>query len=134
MDKVLIADLGLEGGGATIYGRQQHGTWFFWLEGTSMDLDENDDEIWRSWSSQPVQDLSLVLPKEWPLFYPSKLNPEFFDWFRKNYDKHVRNRVRISSAPSGSTCIHVGCGCFMDRSKMIDRPHTHHRNRFISKG
>jgi hypothetical protein len=84
MDKVLIADMGVEGGGARIYGRQRDGIWSFWLEGTSIDLDENDDEIWRSWESQPVQDLSLALPNERPLFYPSRLNPEFLDWFRKN--------------------------------------------------
>jgi hypothetical protein len=80
MDKLLIADIGVEGGGARIYGRQKDGIWSFWPEGTTIDLDENDDEIRRSWGSQPVQNHSLALPKEWPLFYPSKLNPEFLDW------------------------------------------------------
>ena len=48
MDKVLIADIGVEGGGTMIYGRQLQGVWSFWTEGTSMDLDENDDEVLRS--------------------------------------------------------------------------------------
>jgi hypothetical protein len=87
MDKVIIADMGVEGGGITIYGGQSEGVWSFWTEGTSMDLDENDDEIWRSWSSEPVSSLDLLLPKEWPLFHPSKIHPDFVSWFREAYEK-----------------------------------------------
>jgi hypothetical protein len=86
MDKVTIAEIGVEGGGVTIYGIQSQGVWTFWTEGTSMDLDENDDEIWRSWSSEPVSSLDLVLPKDWPLFHPIEVHPDFVDWFRSNYD------------------------------------------------
>ena len=49
-------------------------------------MDENDDEEWRSWESKPVDDLSLALPDEWPLFFPIKIAPEFLDWFRENYE------------------------------------------------
>jgi len=52
-----------------------------------MDLDENDDEVWRSWSSDPVADLDLVLPREWTLFYPLAIHPEFLAWFRDAYEK-----------------------------------------------
>ena len=51
-----------------------------------MDLDENDDEVWHSWSSEPVSDLGLVLPKDWPLFHPVQIHPEFLGWFRANYE------------------------------------------------
>ena len=61
MDKVLIADIGVEGGGVTIFGKMSESVWSFWTEGTSMDLDENDDEVWRSWSSEPVSGCSLPL-------------------------------------------------------------------------
>jgi hypothetical protein len=91
-DKVVIADIGVEGGGVTIYGSQLTGVWTFWTEGTSMDLHENDGEEWRSWSSKPVNSLDPVLPKEWPTFYPRKFHPGFVCWFRANYN-HVRAQL-----------------------------------------
>ena len=45
MDKVVVADIGMEGGGITIYGIRSDGAWSFWTEGTSIDLDENDHEV-----------------------------------------------------------------------------------------
>ncbi len=87
MDKILVADIGVEGGGITIFGGQAEGVWSFWTEGTTIDLDENDHEIWRSWSSQPVSALELVLPRDWPIFYPSTIHPDFVEWFRANYDR-----------------------------------------------
>ena len=87
MNKILIADIGVEGGGTTIFGSQTGGIWSYWTEGTSMDLDDNDDEVWRSWSSVPVSSLDLVVPAEWPMFYPSKIHPDFLEWFRANYAK-----------------------------------------------
>jgi hypothetical protein len=68
MDKVTIAEIGVEGGGVTIYGIQSQGVWTFWTEGTS------------------VSSLDLVLPKDWPLFHPIEVHPDFVDWFRSNYD------------------------------------------------
>ena len=47
MDKVAIVEMGVEGGGITIYGSQSDGVWSFWTEGSSMDLDDNDEEVWR---------------------------------------------------------------------------------------
>ena len=41
----------------------------------------------RRSASEPVQGLSLVVPDEWPLYYPGEINPAFLDWFRNNYDK-----------------------------------------------
>lgn len=87
MDKVIIADIGVEGGGITIYGSRSDGVWSFWTEGSSMYLDDNDDEAWRSWTSEPVSSLDLVVPKDWPIFYPSKIHPDFVEWFRASYDK-----------------------------------------------
>jgi CpXC protein/HIRAN domain len=86
MDKGIIAEIGMEGGGVTIFGKQLEQGWTFWTEGSSMDLDENDDEVWHSWSSEPVSDLDLALPKDWPLFYPVQIHPEFLGWFRANYE------------------------------------------------
>src|SRR5258707_451573 len=86
-DKLLVARMGVEGGGSAIYGRGAGGNWSFWEEGTSMDIDENHDEVWRSWSKDPVSDLNLVLPREWPLFYPVTIHPAFLGWFRQAYEK-----------------------------------------------
>jgi hypothetical protein len=86
VERVRIAEIGIEGGGRTVYGRQSHGIWSFWAEGTSMDLDENDDEVWRAWTSEPVPDLALVLPRDWSLFHPGTIHPDFLGWFRRNYD------------------------------------------------
>jgi hypothetical protein len=87
MEKITVADLGVEGGGLTMYGTRTGNSWSFWSEGTSIALDENDDEIWKTWSSEPVSDLHLVVPSNWPLFYPLKIHPAFRGWFRENYDK-----------------------------------------------
>ena len=55
--------------------------------GRFIDLDENDDEIWSSWSSDGVNDLELVLPADWALFCPVQIPPDFLDWFRAAYEK-----------------------------------------------
>jgi hypothetical protein len=87
MDKIVIADIGVEGGGTTIYGARSQGVWSFWTEGTSIDLDEDDHEVWRSWSTEPVSSLELLVPNDWPMYYPSAIHPEFLGWFRDHYEK-----------------------------------------------
>ncbi len=84
--KVVIACMGTDGGGITIFGRQVAGVWSFWTEGTTIDLDANDLEIWRSWESEPVADLAPLLPENWPLFYAETIHPEFVTWFRQAYE------------------------------------------------
>lgn len=87
MDKLLIAILGLEGGGFAVYGKRSETGWLFWRESTSMDLDENDDDIWHAFSSDPVRSLDLVLPDGWTSYFAVELHPDFRDWFRNAYDK-----------------------------------------------
>jgi hypothetical protein len=87
MENVVIVEMGVEGGGATIYGHQVSGAWTFWQEGTSMFLDDNDDEDWRSWTSEPVSELSLALPKNWWTMYATTVNPEFASQLRREYDR-----------------------------------------------
>ncbi len=86
MDQITVADLGVEGGGLTIYGRQEVGSWVFWTEGSSIAMDENDVDEWRSWTTEPVADLNSLLPAEWPLFFPMEIHPEFKGWFRDRYE------------------------------------------------
>jgi hypothetical protein len=87
MDKVVIAGMGLEGGNVTIYGRRVDGVWSFWQEGSSMNLDENDDEVWRGWSTDPVPELSLALPGQWWKMCPTEVHPEFVSQLRGEYER-----------------------------------------------
>ncbi len=86
IDKILVASMGMEGGGISIYGREDGGVWSFWEEGSSIDLDENDDDVWRSWSSDPVSELDRVLPQDWPVYYPTTIHLMVLDWFRRSYE------------------------------------------------
>ncbi len=91
-----IADMELEGGGITILGSQTlDGIWSFWTGGISIDLDENDHETWHAWSSQPVSHLDLVVPDNWPIFYPTTIHPDFVEWFRAHYE-HARASLPAS--------------------------------------
>jgi hypothetical protein len=83
MDKIKVADIGVDGGGITIYGRHVEGVWSFWTEG----LDENDNEVVRIWSSEPVADLSLIVPSEWTIYHVLEIHPEFLGWFRERYEE-----------------------------------------------
>jgi len=71
----------------TIYGRQVDGVWSFWQEGSSMDLDENDDEVWRGWSTDPVPELLVALPGQWWMMCPTEVHPEFVARLRGEYER-----------------------------------------------
>ena len=98
MERIVVVRVGVEGGGATVYGRQVEGQWVFWQEGSSMDLDENDDECWRGWESQPVSDLLAVLPGEWYEMFPIEVHPEFKALLRAEYER----RAPAPSSESGT--------------------------------
>jgi len=87
MEKVVIVGMGVEGGGETVYGRKSNGVWSFWQEGSSMYLDDNDDEAWRSWTADPVPELSLALPEEWFMMYPTEVHPDFVPQLRREYER-----------------------------------------------
>jgi hypothetical protein len=103
VDKVIIARLRVEGGGATILGRVVGDRWVFWQDGSSIALDADVNEEWRKWESDPVYELSAVLPADWPLMFPSNVHPDFVGWFRDHYEA-VRASVRDDLRPyqSGS--------------------------------
>ena len=82
-EKELVLELGVEGGEATIY-RKVVGSedWQFHVEGSSMFLDENDDEDWRSWTSLPVPTIrdalcSIAEDGSWVFFHPISIHPEY---------------------------------------------------------
>jgi hypothetical protein len=88
MDKIIIAKMGIEGGGCTIYGQQVDGGWSFWRAGTSMDFDENDNEVWRQWESEPVANLLDALPKKWWCMYTSRVHADFEQQLRQAFDQY----------------------------------------------
>ena len=82
-DKQIVLDLGVEGGGATIFRTTlASGRWEFHVEGSSMDMDENDDEVWRSWESPPYISIEEAIQSiskggDWVLFYPRFVHPDY---------------------------------------------------------
>ena len=81
MDQITVADLGVEGGGLTIYRKQAEGSWSFWTKGSPIALDENDDEDWRYWTTDPVADLSPSFPPIGRSSTPWKSIPSSGDGF-----------------------------------------------------
>lgn len=77
MEAIFIAKLSAEGGGCTVYGRQEEGVWSYWYDGSSMHLDENDEDIWLPWSSEPVPNLVDALPQSWWRMWVLSVNPDF---------------------------------------------------------
>ncbi|MEX2310506.1 MAG: hypothetical protein WD738_23265 [Pirellulales bacterium] len=81
--KELVLDLGTEGGGATIFRtRSDAGDWQFHIEGNALELDENEDEVWRSWSTEPVPNIEVALravaeDDSWVFFFPIEIHPEY---------------------------------------------------------
>jgi len=82
-EKELVLDLGVEGGGARIYRTPlDSGGWRFHVEGSSIFLDENDDDDWRYWTREPVQTIeealrSIAKDGSWVLFHPISVHPEY---------------------------------------------------------
>jgi len=82
-DKELVLELGVEGGGATIYRTPiAPGGWQYHVEGSSIYMDENDDEGWRSWTGEPlptIQDAlrSVAEDGSWVFFYPISVHSEY---------------------------------------------------------
>jgi hypothetical protein len=87
MEEVIIVNMGVEGGGVTIFGRQADGVWSFRQVGGSIDFDDNDEECWRSWSRDPVSELAEALPREWYQMCPIEIHPQFVEQMRHEYER-----------------------------------------------
>src|ERR1700678_138404 len=58
----LVLELSLDGGGMTIYRTPAAiGGWQFHIGGSTIDLDENDSEVWRSWQTELFTSLEEAL-------------------------------------------------------------------------
>jgi hypothetical protein len=83
VEKETVLELGVEGGGVTVFRtRHDRGEWHFHVEGSSMYLDDNDDEVWRSWSTEPVCSIKTALREVaddgcWVFFWPIAIHPEY---------------------------------------------------------
>jgi hypothetical protein len=86
MDNILILSIGGEGAGADIYGAHEGSDWTFWREGACMDFDENDEEVWRSYTTEPVSDFLSALPMHWWMLCPTDPpHAAFVDRLREEY-------------------------------------------------
>ena len=103
MDKTLILSLGCEGAGAYIYGIRKNCTWTFWRESTCMDFDENNEEIWRSYKSEPVLDFLSALPMNWWMLYPT--DPPHLDFVEKLCEEYKNCRKPIND--EYLQCLHI---------------------------
>jgi hypothetical protein len=77
MEPINIAQFGAEGGGCTVYGSQHDDVWSFWYAGSSMHLDEHDEDVWLPWSSEPVPNLLDALPQSWWRMLLLFVHPDF---------------------------------------------------------
>lgn len=76
----LIAEYGVEGGGETIFGREQDGAWLFWSEGSSGGiLDDLDEDPVREWKTDERADLASLVPDWFHFAHPVALHPNFAD-------------------------------------------------------
>jgi hypothetical protein len=78
--KELVLFFGVAGDGIHIYRTvSRDGKWQYHAETASMDLDENDDELWRTSREQPVAELERALQDfpEWPICFPATVHPEY---------------------------------------------------------
>lgn len=81
--KELVLSIGCEGGGAEVYRTAlASGGFQFQVEGSSMFLDDNDEEGWRRWESEPVETIQAALRSisadgSWIYFSPIMVHPEY---------------------------------------------------------
>lgn len=103
--KQIIVDIGFEGGGFELYGRKINDVWEFWKEGSYMDFDENDDEIWREHKSEVVQgwdEAMKLLGDDWTVGYPIKIHPEFKDLIWQEFEaQRERWQLKLKWANEG---------------------------------
>ena len=82
-DKEMVLDIGVEGGRATFFRTPiDYDRGEFYVKGGSLDLDENDDDYWRTWEFGPYQCIEGALSSisdngDWVFFYPVSIHPEF---------------------------------------------------------
>ncbi len=91
---ITVLSLGLEGGDCKIMGREGPDGWVFWQAGTSMDIDLDDNETWRSFKTEPVPSLAEALPVDWWLFYPLTVHKDFVGRVREEYDRTEPARAK----------------------------------------
>jgi len=96
-----ILSLGLEGGGCEIMGRRGPEGWTFWQTGTSIDIDLDDNEVWRSFETEPVPTLAEALPAEWWLMYPLNVHEDFVEQVRGEYERTEPLRLKRRRQGSG---------------------------------
>ncbi len=82
-----IIRLCYEGGGITVFGREENGVWSYWHEGGAMQEDVDDEgNDWKYWTSEPVANLADALRGKWTMMSPGGIHPSFLSWFHEQYE------------------------------------------------
>jgi hypothetical protein len=81
-EKEVVLEMGVEGGGVTIFRTPADSGWLLYVEGSSMFLDDNDEEDWRSSATGPVNTIDEALRSvskdgSWVIYYPISVHPEY---------------------------------------------------------
>ena len=88
----VVLDLGVEGGGLTIYrARSEAGTWVYYKRTSSIWFDDDDNEAWQYRASEPAPSFEELLGTEWAWFTPISVHPEY----RQSVWDLVQDRARV---------------------------------------
>lgn len=90
---ILVAHLCDESGSLCVWSRLCDGVWVFWQEGSSVYLDVNDEEAWRSFTTDQVSDFSRALPEHWYRLLADEIHPDFVTRFRREYERCVGDNL-----------------------------------------
>lgn len=90
-----ILELGLEGGGATIFRAPTLTGWSFHVEGGSMDLDESDTDYWRAWTRGPVESFEAAIrlisdDGQWVIYHPIYVHLEYRETVWQLAQQHAK--------------------------------------------
>lgn len=107
--KESVLKIGVEGGGLDLFRfKTSDGKWYFCTEGSSISLDDNDDEEWISWKTEPVESLaegigSFKLGYQIFHFQPILIHPEI----RAELKRYLENLYEsLSTEEKGRLVYH----------------------------
>jgi len=104
-EKELVLEVGCEGGGGEIFRVWSNDEkWTFFSTGSSMYLDDNDDEAWKEWRSDPSESLIEALNEfisgdQLMFFHPVFVHPEYRSSVKNYLEKYYDSRKHKMYAP-----------------------------------
>lgn len=95
--KEKIFQYGVEGGGETLYKDEENGSIIFHTQGSSLSLDDNDEEQIKKWKRtyKNFEDFwnTYIKNEKWFWFYPVFIHPDVRDVVKKELEKLKDNPI-----------------------------------------